>query len=125
MADVRINVKIKNAAEIRRAFGMAPTLMSKNLNKALKKSLLLIERDSRRNTPVDTGRLRASHRTKFSTLSGELSTNVSYATFVHEGTRYMRARPFMRRAVSKNEPEVNIFMKEAVEKTLNEIGKRT
>lgn len=125
MADVNIKIEIKNKAQIKAAFNQAPSIMRRNLNVAIRKSFVSIERDSRINTPVDTGRLRSSHRTFFRDMYGELSTNVFYSIFVHEGTRYMKSRPFMRMAVEKNEGNVNKFMVEAVDKTLNEIGKKT
>lgn len=49
--------------------------------------------------PVDTGRLRSSITWRLETESGSLvayvGTNVEYAIFVHEGTRYMEGRPFL------------------------------
>ena len=65
-----------------------------------------VERYGKQLSPVDTGRMRASIQTfqamgssleaKVATTLGALPKyGVSYAVFVHEGTRYMRARPFM------------------------------
>lgn len=58
-----------------------------------------VERYSKQVTPVRTGRLRASINTR-SSFGGNfrafVSTNTDYALFVHEGTRKMRGRPFMR-----------------------------
>lgn len=54
-----------------------------------------IERESKRVAPVDTGRLRASIFTSIGNLEARIKPNVNYAIYVHEGTRYMRARPFM------------------------------
>lgn len=57
--------------------------------------------------PVDTGRLRSSIGvTQPLSLGGRrlvvrVGTNVRYAVFVHEGTRYMRARPFLREALNE------------------------
>lgn len=52
---------------------------------------------SKQVTPVATGRLRASIGISeaISGLGAIVQTNVNYASFVHEGTRYMKARPFM------------------------------
>jgi HK97 gp10 family phage protein len=122
---MNINIQIKNIKEIKHAFGLAPNLMRKNLNAAIHKTVLMIGRDSRILTPVDTGRLRASTREKFSDLYGEVGTHVSYDVFVHNGTRYMRARPFLRDAVNRVEPQVQIFFRDAVQNTLSSIGKAT
>lgn len=121
----QVSITIKNLPAIKRAFAKAPGLMATNLNKAIYKSVLSIERDSRIFTPVDTGRLRASHRTVFRPFYGEVGTHVNYDTFVHEGTRYMRGRPFMRNAAEKNQGNVDKFMQVAVQDTLDAIGRAT
>lgn len=53
---------------------------------------------------IDTGRLRASIKVStFTALAGvaavSVGTNVEYAIYVHEGTRYMQANPFISDAV--------------------------
>lgn len=120
-----VSIKIKNLPQIRSAFGMAPSLMKRNLNTAIRKAVFTIGRTSRILTPVDTGRLRASHREQFRDMYGEIGTHTIYDVFVHEGTRYMRPRPYLRTAVTKHDFEIQGFFKGAVQDTLNEIGKRT
>lgn len=63
----------------------------------LYKVALQIERVAKQLTPVDTGRLRSSIGTAMllNQKGVVVSTNVDYAVFVHEGTRFMRGRPFM------------------------------
>lgn len=50
-------------------------------------------------SPVDTGLMRSRiNQTGFATaqsLKALVEVGVNYGIFVHEGTRYMRARPFM------------------------------
>lgn len=122
---MQVNITIKNIDQIRRAFGKAPTVMANNLNAAIHKSVLSISRQSRINTPVDTGRLRASTREVFSYLKGEVGTHTNYDMFVHQGTRYMRARPYLASAVQSEQGQVDNWMREAVQKTLDHIGKET
>lgn len=49
--------------------------------------------------PVDTGRLRGSINWRIEIdgkgLVAIIGTNVEYAIYVHEGTRYMAGRPFL------------------------------
>lgn len=123
MAD--ISITIKNLPQIKAAFNKAPGLMTRELNTAIKKSIFLIQGKSMVNTPVLTGRLRSSHRSKFENLKGQVSTNTNYDIFVHEGTRFMKARPFMREAVETSDTEVNRFFTQAVDKVLFDIGKAT
>lgn len=64
--------------------------------KTIAKILLLIERPAKQRTPVLSGTLRRSQTGKVeSSNRGRYGTNLRYAPFVHEGTRYMAARPFM------------------------------
>lgn len=120
-----INITIKNLPEIKRAFGMSPRLMTKNLNFAIKRSIFNIKKFSQRFTPVDTGRLRASHYTAFGNLKGEVGTNTDYDIFVHEGTRFMTARPYMRTSVEVTEGFIDAEMELAVQKTLDQIARET
>lgn len=118
-----IEVKITNLAEIKAAFRKAPGLMTKYLNQAIQRSIFSIERDSKINSPVLTGFLRASHQSLFSNLRGEVGPTASYAIFVHEGTRFMRPRPFLLEAVKSNERKIQDEFKDAVQNTLNDIGR--
>lgn len=129
-----MRIDIKNAADIRRAFAKSPAKMVRNLNKGIKKSILGIQGDSMKNTPVLTGRLRSSHYTLFEPLRGTVAVDpsdnpeargVNYAPFVHWGTRYMAARPFMLFAVQANEGRVQKNFVDAVDDTLKEIAKET
>lgn len=119
----QISVKITNLAQIRAAFSKAPVKMTTALNKAIQQSIFTIERDSKINTPVDTGRLRASHRRMFSTLRGEIGTNTEYDMFVHYGTRYMKARPYLLQAAQTNDEKIQGFFTDAVQKVLDDIAR--
>lgn len=52
---------------------------------------------------IDTGRLISSIRTRaiayMGTFGARVGTNVEYALFVHNGTRYMIANPYLRDAL--------------------------
>ena len=61
-----------------------------------------VERYAKQLTPVATGRLRASIATSVligNRIGAMVATNADYAVFVHEGTRYMRGRPFLTEGV--------------------------
>lgn len=121
---MEVKIKITNLAEIRAAFAKAPRVMTVNLQKAIQRSVLRIGAQSRRNTPVLTGRLRASHYERFSAaLSGEVGTNATYDKFVHEGTRFMRGRPYLRLAVQSEQTAVDNEFKIAVQDTLDTIAR--
>jgi HK97 gp10 family phage protein len=118
-----IHIKIKNLPEIKRAFGKSPILMTRELNAAIRKVVYKIEPDSKRATPVDTGRLRSSTYTRFNNLKGELGTNTLYDMYVHDGTRFMPARPYLRNAVESNEHNTDKYFTDAVDNVLRQIAR--
>lgn len=120
-----VQIRIVNVAQIKAAFALAPRLMTIKLNQAIMRSVLVIGRDSRRNTPVDTGRLRSSTFERFSNLRGEVGTNTNYDYYVHQGTRFQRAQPYLLRAVEGNQGTVEQLFTDAVNSVLSEIGNKT
>jgi HK97 gp10 family phage protein len=68
---------------------------------------LRVQSTAKRLCPVDTGRLRSSIQTTNprETGTGQVSirvgSNVNYARFVELGTRYQRARPYLRPALEQ------------------------
>lgn len=120
---MRVSIRFKNLARIRRAFNEAPDDMRRELQKAIARSTFIIGRQSRINAPVKTGRLRASHTERIFPGKGIVQPMVNYAMFVHEGTRYMRKRPFLARAVESEVDEVEREFKDAVDNVLERIGR--
>lgn len=117
-----VNITITNIAQIKRAFDVAPNEMTRQLNNAIKKTILTIQSKSMVNTPVATGRLRASTASIFADLKGEVGTHTNYDVFVHEGTRFMKGRPYLKDAVESSNFETERFFKEAVQNTLDKIA---
>lgn len=119
-----VKIKIKNIDQIRAAFRRSPRIMTKNLRKAIEKALITIQRQSVLNAPRRTGFLKASHEHRMlSSLSGYIQPTADYAIFVHEGTRFMRSRPFLRQAVAEKENETDKIFLDAVQDTLDEIAR--
>lgn len=118
-----IAIKITNLADIKSAFAKAPLKMVTELNTAIKKSVILVQRESMKKTPVLTGRLRASHQSLFENLKGVVSTNTTYDIFVHWGTSRMKGRPFLLDAVNQEQDTVNMNFETAVKNTLDSIAK--
>ena len=120
-------IKITNLPEIRRAFDKAPRLMNDELKQALTKSAINVEAKSKINTPVATGYLRASHAFKVSgsglSMKAEIGPTADYAVFVHEGTRFMRGRPFLQEAAESSDWEIQGYFTKAVQNVLDRIGR--
>jgi hypothetical protein len=128
-----VNIQITNIDAIKKAFRAAPDLMTKGLNEAIKKVLIAIQAETIRNVHPDrginviTGGLEgATERPPiFSNLKGVYDIDINYAVFVHDGTRFMKARPFLQKAVDSQQEITDRFFTEAVDKVLSQIGKST
>ena len=86
--------------------------ISPNINKsiavALKKAALLVERESKFVTPVDTGRLRASIFSTIYETSAVVQPKTDYAIHVH------RRKPFMKEGLDKARPRIEKIFRGAV-----------
>lgn len=102
---VNLSVQI-NADKLLGFLGRLPKALDQALDRAIAKAAFVIEGRSKAVTPVDTGRLRASIHTVNSRLRAEIGTNVSYAIYVHEGTRFMQPRPFMSEGVQASRNQI-------------------
>lgn len=73
----------------------------------LQRSGVRVQNRAKQLCPVDTGRLRSSitmtntQQTSASVLSVRVGSAVNYARYVELGTRRMRARPYLRPALSQ------------------------
>jgi len=100
------------------------------VNVAVEKSIKVIERNVKVNTPVKHGYLRRSITSKMTGFGkGEVFTNpvvsqtrkgktshkeVSYAVYVEYGTRYMAPRAMFRKGVGQSQKQIKaIFAEEA------------
>lgn len=92
---VSINVTITpSLTELSARFGRvnARQMVQKNVERLA----FLIERESKQVTPVRTGFLRANIIPIMGNLMATIGPlGVPYDIFVHEGTKFMRPRPFM------------------------------
>ncbi|MFA5714363.1 MAG: HK97-gp10 family putative phage morphogenesis protein [Candidatus Paceibacterota bacterium] len=72
---------------------------------AMRDSTLLVTRNAKINAPVDTGRLRASITPSVAsmkeTVTGIVGSNVKYAPYVELGTKFMKPRKYLQRALEQ------------------------
>ncbi|HOM27352.1 MAG TPA: HK97 gp10 family phage protein [bacterium] len=108
MLEVKIN--LKDSQKIMNEIGKIGGNIDKNILEVLGKVLLEIERDAKYLAPVDTGRLRSSITTTINEdkKQGIIYTNVDYSIYVHEGTRKMKGRPFLRDAIFRDSKDIKI-----------------
>jgi hypothetical protein len=94
--------------QLERAVNGAPAVIKKEAQDFLQRGLSEYKKvavrspwrigESGGGIPVDTGNLRRDHYTRINGLEGRFGVDpnrVRYASFVHEGTRRMQARPWL------------------------------
>jgi HK97 gp10 family phage protein len=113
---VELNIEVKNATEIIKWLAEKPEQTVKEIGRAIEKAVYKVQEKAKRNSPVDTGRMRASitKHTTSRNLHGEVVVGVNYGIYVHEGTRHMRGRPFLKDAVGQSERDIESYLVEAI-----------
>ena len=88
------------------------------LEKAKKRGLeaigLVAEGHAKKNTPVDTGRLRNSMAHAVDEDSAYIGTNTSYAIFVEAGARGRKGVHMLQRAASEHTDEYKQLMEDSM-----------
>lgn len=135
MPSVSVNITIKNMPELRAAFAKAPKIMGEEFKQALLKSGLKFQQRTIPLTPHRTGRLQASFYDGGNgglKLSGgglgmslEVGPHTDYAYFVHEGTRFMKARPFLKWGADQSQNDIDEIFTKAAQSGLDSIGRMT
>lgn len=84
-------------------------------NRIIHKGAMDILAHSQREVPVDTGNLKNSGHVDTGNLTATIAYGAEYAVYVHEGTRRMAARPFLRSAFDSVAPEIERALRKVVE----------
>lgn len=118
-----ISIEIKGWDKMQRRFNKAPKVLQIGMKKAMGKSISMVETESKRRTPVDTGLLKTSIGgpqgfRSIGTFKGILGTNVKYAVHVNygRGSHKTGERLFMEKGLTAATPFIN--------KTFQEIFKK-
>ena len=121
-----ITIKIENIDKIREAFARYPEIVGPFLRDASMKSAFAVEGQAKLLAPVDTGRLRATIGTSLGIanrgITAIVSTNVFYAIYVHEGTRFMKGRPFMYQAAQRKSIDIQEIYKNQIAAALQKVA---
>ncbi len=125
---VEIIVKTKPSwEELAKRFQGFEGVLLKKMREGLWGYGLLVERGSKTFSPVDTGRMRASIGTSMGYMEKGLASyiqpNVDYAIYVHEGTRYMKGRPFMKWGLDAYRREGDKLLIQKIEEATKELEK--
>lgn len=83
---------------------------------------LIVQGTAMQHTPVRTGTLRRSLTTRLADRGVYVGSAVEYAKFVHEGTRYMEARPFIQQGIDDNRSRIETLVSEWGGKVLDKVS---
>jgi len=118
MIVAKINVK-----DVLKGLDIMQEDFAKAISDSLAKSALLVEGQSKINSPVDTGRMRSSITTEIQPLKATIMPMVNYAVYVHEGTKFMKARPFMKDALDQKEGAIADIFERELNKAVDKFNK--
>lgn len=116
-----------DAKQVLSFFNQLPREFERALGNIIGKSATVIQGEARKKTPrlfdpigsgKSSGLLASTIDISHGPLSATIKTNRFYAGFVHEGTRYMRARPFMKLGVEASEAQIQDIAKDEIRKAI-------
>lgn len=114
-----ITIKIDGWDKIQKGFLNSPKSFVRIFDPAVKKATFILLGKSRERTPIDTGFLRGpGMNTTFDALTGHIGNDAPYASFVHDGTSKMSARPFFEWGIEAGESQVQKTFDEAINQFL-------
>ncbi|KKN71739.1 hypothetical protein LCGC14_0418050 [marine sediment metagenome] len=122
-----ITIQIKGLKELKVAMVRAPQIINKEVGRGIDQALVILQRraliEATIEPRVKTGRLRSSHTIERDRgrLQGSIGTRVFYAKFLHEGTRFMRARPWLNRAAKKEKSSIERVIQRSVNRALRRV----
>lgn len=127
---MKIGVTVTGLKELNERFNDAPDIVESEVQQALSDSIAMVETESKRRTPVDTGLLRSSigGEQGFNFVKGltaGVGTNVKYAIFVHEGRGKHKVgeREFMKKGAEASREFINRMFSKAMKNIAERLAK--
>jgi len=126
----QLNIQVKGLDKLQKAFKVAPTVVRREIGEGIEASMRTIEGEypksySASGIGVISGFLKNRVLVKVDKkrLKGILTPKMDYSLYVHEGTRYMRGRPWLKKTVDRKEKEVQRIMQIYINKALKKVFK--
>jgi len=123
-----ISLRITGLEGLNRRFKKSPILLNREVKKSLGKIVSMIEGESKRRTPVDSGLLRSSigGSRGWKWVKGwtaSVGTNVKYAMAVHEGhgRHNIGERKYMEKGAEASKSFIQKQMKRAMDNLAREL----
>lgn len=129
MADIKI--RIENLAEFQQALGKSPQIVGKRLHRGIDRAGNVFLAGTKENirsgrdmwkAPIDTGYMWNHIFLSVQPLKATIYPTADYATFVHDGTSKMQARPFFEITERTEQNEIERIFQEELANALEEIS---
>ncbi len=127
---VDVNITIQNLDTFRKALEKSPQIVGKHLDRALNLAATTFLGKTKDNIrqgvdmwkpPIDTGYMWNHIFFNIFPLKAEIYPTAEYATYVHDGTNRMRARPFFDITMNREGDNLNKIFEDELESALREI----
>lgn len=119
------SIEIKGLDKFRKALSKYPSISKRYFARAIAKSTGKLEGNVKKREPVDTGLLRGTTFSAHSPVEGKVFPTQNYAVYVHEGTRYQNAQPYLVEGLDDTQEYIQSEFESALEKTLDEVARRS
>jgi HK97 gp10 family phage protein len=120
---MQVAISVKGLDKIMKNFSTASPLVKQEINLAVNRSAIAVQRSAKIESPIRTGNLRSNIRYSASNGRGRVGSYVQYSVYVHEGTKHQRANPFMDRALMNTQDDINREFERAVTVITKHLGK--
>jgi hypothetical protein len=117
---VGIKIELRNEAAVQRALKTAPTKAAQYLTKGLHGGIFRLHEESQKadnlqfKKPTHTTRASFGKGIELRNLYASIRPTTYYSVFVHEGTRFIKSNPFMKRIADAGEKKVNTEINNAM-----------
>lgn len=126
-------VKVFGLTEFQAALKRNPALILLEINKFLIRAIAAYNSGILNNpwrlktggggAPVYTGNLRDTHQKTISKFQASIRPTAPYAAFVHDGTRFMKARPWLDFVKDSKDKEVKVLEENMLDTIVKDLAK--
>jgi len=127
LAEQGLVIEVEGLEELSKALQKYPREWQTIAKQSLGPGMALLESESKKEAPVDTGALRSSIGSEImgglgSEVVGKVGSNIEYASYQEYGTRYQPGKPYLRPTLEKYRDKVIKMFEQGIAKTLKRLG---
>lgn len=119
---VEIEIHPKGLAELQNKMERLDSTLKRKVQQQLTDLARSIKETAQRIVPVRTGFLRSTIFAEIRDWTTKVGASAPYAAFVEFGTRRMRGRRFLTRAVGAHLPQLESLLNQVVDEALREVS---